>query len=49
MLDFPLRDRELFYEHMGHSQAINQNIYQAPPVLLEITKVGQYLIDLDNG
>ena len=49
MLDLPLRDRELFYEHMGHSQAINQNVYQAPPALLEITKVGRHLIDLDNG
>ena len=49
MLDLPLRDRELFYEHMGHSQATNQNVYQAPPALLEITKDGRHLVDLDNG
>ncbi|XP_065682694.1 uncharacterized protein LOC105847827 isoform X3 [Hydra vulgaris] len=34
---------------MGHSQAINQNLYQAPPALLEILKVGRHLMDLENG
>nr|XP_047130096.1 uncharacterized protein LOC124810008 isoform X2 [Hydra vulgaris] len=49
MLNLPPQERELFYQHMGHSQAINQNVYQAPPALLEILKVGRHLIDLENG
>ncbi|XP_065673119.1 uncharacterized protein LOC136090429 isoform X1 [Hydra vulgaris] len=34
---------------MGHSKDFNQNVYQVPPALLEITKVGRHLIDIEKG
>ncbi|XP_065661310.1 uncharacterized protein LOC136084687 isoform X1 [Hydra vulgaris] len=49
IMDLPPQDRELFYQHMGHSKDINQNVYQVPSALLEITKVGRHLIDIEKG
>ncbi|XP_065651046.1 uncharacterized protein LOC136079248 [Hydra vulgaris] len=49
IMDLPPQDRELFYQHMGHSKDINQNVYQVPPALLEITKVGRHLINIEKG
>nr|XP_047145024.1 uncharacterized protein LOC105844230 isoform X4 [Hydra vulgaris]XP_047145025.1 uncharacterized protein LOC105844230 isoform X5 [Hydra vulgaris] len=48
-LDVPKRDRELFYSHMGHSEQMNINFYQAPLALEEITKVGKHLLAIDAG
>ena len=48
-LHVPEKDRALFYAHMGHSEEINRNIYQAPPAIQEITKVGRHLLDIDQG
>lgn len=42
-------DRELFYKHMGHSEAINENVYQCPPALREITRVGKVLRQFDEA
>jgi hypothetical protein len=47
--DVPEIERKAFYRHMGHSQAINEAVYQCPPSVLEITKVGRYLTNLDSG
>ncbi|XP_061166803.1 uncharacterized protein LOC133175710 [Saccostrea echinata] len=46
-LDVAPRDREIFYKHMGHSEKINENIYQCPPALREITHVGRVLQQVD--
>lgn len=48
MLDLPRQDREWFYKHMGHSEAINQCRYQAPPAIMELTKVAKHLVDMDG-
>nr|XP_022289687.1 uncharacterized protein LOC111101473 isoform X1 [Crassostrea virginica] len=48
LLDVAPRDRELFYKHMGHSEAINENIYQCPPAVREITHVGKILANVDS-
>ena len=48
-LDVSKKDRELFYSHMGHSEKMNTDIYQAPLALLEITKVGKHLMQIDSG
>ena len=48
LLDLPESERRAFYCHMGHSKAINETVYQCPPSVLEITKVGKYLEELDN-
>ena len=42
-------DRMAFYEHMGHGKDINENIYQAPPAIKELTKVGKHLSRIDNN
>ncbi|XP_057296083.1 uncharacterized protein LOC130629325 isoform X2 [Hydractinia symbiolongicarpus] len=48
-LHIPKSDRDWFYKHMGHSRAINEGTYQAPPALMEITKVGKQLLQIDAG
>ena len=48
-LDLPEKERDVFYRHMGHSREINENIYQIPMALQEITKVGKTLIAIDEG
>ena len=47
-MDLPKKDREWFFQHMGHSEEINLSIYQAPPAIMELTKVGKHLIDMDG-
>ncbi|XP_057311957.1 uncharacterized protein LOC130649644 isoform X1 [Hydractinia symbiolongicarpus] len=51
-LDLPQQERQLFYAHMGHSESMNKDIYQAPLALMGVTKIGKQLINLhasDNG
>ena len=42
-LDIPETKRSSFYRHMGHSKAINENIYQAPLAETEVLEVGSIL------
>ena len=48
-LDLPEKDREVFFKHMGHSKEINENTYQVPLALMEITKVGRHLLNFDSS
>ena len=48
-LDIPEADRPYFFKHMGHSQMVNETIYQAPPAEAEVTVVGKVLQDFDKG
>ena len=48
-LDVPTKDRELFYSHMGHSERMNKDIYQAPLAIHAITTIGKQLMKLDAG
>ena len=47
--DISKSERDMFYEHMGHSKEINQHIYQAPPGIMEILKVGKHILNIDKG
>ena len=38
--ELPDNERELFFRHMGHSRDINEQIYQVPPAIREVTKKG---------
>ena len=49
MLDLPKKDHDWFYKHMGHSADVNEAIYQAPPAVMELTKVGRHLLSIDSG
>ena len=42
-------ERAYFYKHMGHTESINEQVYQAPLTLMEITKIGKSLLDIDKG
>ena len=42
-------ERRLFYKHMGHSEAINENVYQAPLAHAEVEVIGRRLQRLDEG
>ncbi|CAG2213125.1 unnamed protein product [Mytilus edulis] len=47
--DIPENERQYFYTHMGHSEEMNKQTYQAPLAVMEIVKVGKHLKDIDNG
>lgn len=47
-LELTPSERQLFFKHMGHSGAINENIYQNPLAIEEITKVGKALLAIDK-
>ena len=47
-LEVPECDRKHFYNHLGHSANINANVYQCPPAVAALTKVGKHLNDLDT-
>jgi len=42
-------ERNLFFKHMGHSETVNVTSYQAPPAIMEVTRVGKNLLNLDKG
>ena len=48
-IDIPECHRATFYKHMGHSQLVNENIYQAPMGETEILRVGSILKLFDKG
>ena len=47
--DMPEKERQLFYSHMGHSKDMNEQVYQAPQALMEISKIGKNLQKIDQG
>ena len=48
-LEIPDEERKQFYEHMGHSEAINKNVYQSPLAVKEVIQVGGFLDRLERG
>ena len=48
-LEIPDEERKQFYEHMGHSEAVNKNVYQSPLAVKEVIQVGGFLDRLDRG
>ena len=42
-------ERNGFYDHMGHTEAINKDVYQSPLAVKEDMQVGQVLYQLDRG
>ena len=43
------KEKQNFYDHMGHSADINRDIYQAPPAVSTILDVGRRLQNFDKG
>jgi integrase len=48
LMDLPDVEMRAFYKHMGHSQEINETVYQTPLGIMEITRVGCHLDKMDN-
>ncbi|WAR17865.1 hypothetical protein MAR_032459 [Mya arenaria] len=48
-LEIPEKERQYFYKHMGHTKKVNWGTYQYPLPIMEITKVGKHLQDIDKG
>lgn len=42
LLDVSQSDRELFYKHMGHSESMNEHIYQCPPAVKNIINESEF-------
>ena len=47
--ELPEAKRALYFKHMGHSGQINENIYQAPLAIQEVTHVGSIFQHIDSG
>jgi len=43
------QQKKAFFRHMGHSQQIDEQVYQCPTAVAEVCLVGRYLDSLDNG
>ncbi|KAK3584017.1 hypothetical protein CHS0354_031407 [Potamilus streckersoni] len=48
-LDVRPEDRTYFYQHMGHTKEVNENVYQRPLPVMTIAKVGLHLQSFDHG
>lgn len=48
-LDVQEKDRHHFYNHLGHSEAVNKGTYQRPLATLALEKVGKPLAEFDRG
>ena len=46
--ELPTEKREMFYKHMGHTEAINRNVYQCPTAITEITEIANFLSQIDK-
>lgn len=42
------KERQLFYEYIGHSEDINECRYQAPATVMELTNIGRQLVNMDS-
>ena len=49
LMDLTEQDSESVYAYMGHSRTINQTVYQAPPAVMELTRVGRRIVEIDEG
>ena len=47
-LQLPEFERQLIYKHFGHSERINQTIYQAVPGSLQLNKTGNHLMQINT-
>ena len=43
------QQRKAFFRHMGHSQRVDEQVYQCPLAVDEVRLVGRYLESIDNG
>ena len=48
-LDVPDHERQGLCGHMGHTQNMNEKVYQCPMSVTEVCKIGKYLTALDAG
>ena len=46
--ELPTEKREMFYKHMGHTEAINRNVYQCTTAITEITEIANFLSQIDK-
>ena len=47
-LELPEFDRQLIYKHFGHSEQINQTVYQALPGSLQLHNTGKHLMQINS-
>ncbi|XP_072042710.1 LOW QUALITY PROTEIN: uncharacterized protein [Amphiura filiformis] len=49
LMDVSPYDRDYVYKHLGHTEEVNRNVYQAPLSIKALTVVGRRLQALDRG
>ena len=48
-LEMSQHEKEAFFNHMGHSESMSKNKYQCPLAIQEVTKVGKFFNQVDQG
>uniref|UniRef100_A0A7M5UR60 Uncharacterized protein n=2 Tax=Clytia hemisphaerica TaxID=252671 RepID=A0A7M5UR60_9CNID len=48
-LDMSEKDRNLSYEHFGHSEEMNKYVYQIPQAEQQLARTGEFLALIDNN
>ena len=41
-------ERKAFFEHMGHSETVNKNIYQTPKAVQEVYQIESFFYSIDD-
>ena len=49
MMDMTDGEKQMFYNHMGHSKEMNKQRYQCPPAVKELTTIGKLYDCIDKG
>ncbi|XP_065682293.1 uncharacterized protein LOC136095516 [Hydra vulgaris] len=43
------KEQELIFQHFGHSERMNKDVYQAPPVSMQLQTTGQFLLQINSS
>ena len=48
-LQLSKKEQELIFQHFGHSERINKEVYQAPPGSMQLQTTGKRLLQINTG
>ncbi|XP_047135438.2 uncharacterized protein LOC124812625 [Hydra vulgaris] len=43
------KEQELIFQHFGHSERMNKDVYQAPPGSMQLQTTGQFLLQINSS
>ena len=48
-LQLSRKEQQLIFQHFGHSERMNEDVYQVPPGSLQLQTTGKHLLDINSG